>query len=106
MRPIERDRLVPDGHVAQGMIWMYLDTRSGQVNVLQMKHNLSQVADKLERVDKLLDDVMLFLESMNLKEDDANFNDWSDLMERLIRSSLSPPRQPNLKGSKLQSGKL
>jgi hypothetical protein len=62
-----------------------LDTRSGQVNVLQMKHNLSQVADKLERVDKLLDDVMLFLESMNLKEDDANFNDWSDLMERLIR---------------------
>ena len=24
------------------------------MNVLQMKHNLSQVADKLERVDKLL----------------------------------------------------
>ena len=62
-----------------------LDTRSGQMNVLQMKHNLSQVADKLERVDKLLDDVMTFLESMNLKEDDANFNDWSDLMERLIK---------------------
>jgi len=62
-----------------------LDTGSGQVNVLQMKHNLVQVADKLERVDKLLDDVMSFLEGMNLKEDDANFNDWSDLMERLIR---------------------
>ena len=55
------------------------------MNVLQMKQNLSQVADKLERVDKLLDDVMTFLESMNLKEDDANFNDWSDLMERLIK---------------------
>lgn len=55
------------------------------MNVLQMKHNLSQVADKLERVDKLLDDVMSFLEGMNLKEDDANFNDWSDLMERLIK---------------------
>lgn len=55
------------------------------MNVLQMKHNLVQVADKLERVDKLLDDVMSFLEGMNLKEDDANFNDWSDLMERLIR---------------------
>ena len=55
------------------------------MNVLQMKRNLSQVADKLERVDKLLDDVITFLESMNLKEDDANFNDWSDLMERLIR---------------------
>ena len=55
------------------------------MNVLQMKHNLSQVADKLERVDRLLDDVMVFLEGMNLKEDDANFNDWSDLMERLIK---------------------
>ena len=63
------------------------------MNVLQMKHNLSQVADKLERVDKLLDDVMTFLASMNLKEDDANFNDWSDLMERLIKVCLSPPRQ-------------
>ena len=55
------------------------------MNVLQMKHNLSQVADKLERVDKLLDDVMLFLESMNLKEDDANYNDWCNLLGRLNR---------------------
>jgi hypothetical protein len=76
--------LVPDGRCSRHDLDVF-DTRSGQVNVLQMKHNLSQVADKLERVDKLLDDVMLFLESMNLKEDDANFNDWSDLMERLIR---------------------
>ena len=55
------------------------------MNVLQMKHNLSQVADKLERVDKLLDDVMSFLEGMNLKEDDANYNDWASLLGRLTR---------------------
>ena len=76
--------MVPVGHGPRHDMDV-LDTGSGQVNVLQMKHNLSQVADKLERVDKLLDDVMSFLEGMNLKEDDANFNDWSDLMERLIR---------------------
>jgi hypothetical protein len=55
------------------------------MNLTQMQHQLSRTADQLEVLDKTLDAVLSFLENLDLKEDDANYNDWCNLLGRLNR---------------------